>query len=595
MCSGCGFKRQARSVDYVVRLGNLDLHEVHIAATFAGIQPGEPFEILMSRASPGTYRLHDFIKYVHDVHVIDSKGGRLDFEMPDPYRWLVPKHDGTVTISYTLFGDQADGTFNGIERDFVHLNVPASFVWSGSMTDVPIYLHVQPPQDSWDVATQLSLANTPFSFRAPNWESFLDSPVRMGPMSWYSKSFGAPDSVQHIRLAIQHQGATSLAELWSEKLWKVVEAQIRVFGELPRYENGEYTFMAAFQPNVRTDGIAHRNSSVITCNCTLEDEGAALLRRFSHEFFHQWNLERIRPKDLEPFNLQAAPMTDVLWFVEGFTRYYQDLSIRRAGITSNEQYAKEISDAVNAIRYSREKKEQSLLEISERALFEENSPSNNVAKLNNAPLSFEKWGSVVALMLDLQLRADFDTSLDTFMQTMWQRFGSTGQPYSFQDVQQTLVDVTEDPWFAQSFFERYVYNKRAPYVGKLLSRYGFILRSTFRNKRFTGGTLEETADGLLVSAVPIEGSPFWNAGIDFGDLVLSVNGTAITTDEQWEDLLLNSTVGQPWEVVFISQDKVLKRRVDYSPDQTVEVLTLEETGEMPNEEVLIERQKWLGM
>ena len=122
-----------------------------------------------------------------------------------------------------------------------------------------------------------------------------------------------------------------------------------VFGGLPRFDYGTYTFISCYRPNCAGDGMEHRNSTSLTSSASIAQASAQLLGTVSHEFFHAWNVERIRPAALEPFDFSDANMSGELWFAEGFTSYYGPLVIHRAGLTSTAQYARQISGAVNTL------------------------------------------------------------------------------------------------------------------------------------------------------------------------------------------------------------------------------------------------------
>ena len=138
----------------------------------------------MSRASPGRYSLHDFAKNVYDVHAFAAEGRELPTTRPDPYGWTVSGHDGSVTVSYKVFGDRVDGTYLAIDTTHAHINMPAAIMWARGLDDRPATLtFVQPPGVQWRVATQLHAGSAPLEFTAPNLQYLMDSPVEFGPVT----------------------------------------------------------------------------------------------------------------------------------------------------------------------------------------------------------------------------------------------------------------------------------------------------------------------------------------------------------------------------------------------------------------------------
>src|SRR5690606_27385298 len=151
---------------------------------------------------------------------------------------------------------------------------------------------------------------------------------------------------------VLHDDAATDEQLdtYFEKVKKVVLEQMQVFGELPTFDYGEYTFLACYMPNATGDGMEHRNSTMIPSTRSLAMGGIETnIGTVAHEFFHCWNVERIRPKSLQPFDYSRANMSGDLWFAEGFTSYYDDLSMARAGIISKEKYIQGLIGTFNYV------------------------------------------------------------------------------------------------------------------------------------------------------------------------------------------------------------------------------------------------------
>jgi predicted metalloprotease with PDZ domain len=165
-------------VEYVVSFDNAVHHEARISVTWRDIGD-EPLQMRMSRSSPGRYAIHEFAKNVYAVSVVDGKGNPLTFARPSPYQWDVAGHDGTVTVTYTLYADRAGGTYSGIDLTHAHLNAPATFMWARGFDDRPIRITFRPKDENWKVATQLPPTADPYVFTAPNLQYFMDSPTEL--------------------------------------------------------------------------------------------------------------------------------------------------------------------------------------------------------------------------------------------------------------------------------------------------------------------------------------------------------------------------------------------------------------------------------
>ncbi len=166
-------------VRYQISFDNAVHHEARISAVFPSL-PGGPVKINMSRSSPGRYALHEFAKHVYQLSATDSKGKTLTVSRPDPYSWLVTGHDGTVNVTYTLFGNRADGTYTGITSLYAHLNMPATFMWAEGLENRPVEVTFNlPTGKNWNVATQLK-PESGTTFSAPHLQYFMDSPTHIG-------------------------------------------------------------------------------------------------------------------------------------------------------------------------------------------------------------------------------------------------------------------------------------------------------------------------------------------------------------------------------------------------------------------------------
>ncbi|MQA30882.1 MAG: M61 family peptidase, partial [Luteitalea sp.] len=298
-------------------------HWMQVEVSFAELDP-VPLELRVSRTSPGRYSLHDFAKNVYDVQAFDPSGRELRTSRPDPSGWTVPEHGGAVTVRYKVFGDRIDGTYLAVDSTHAHINMPAAIMWARGLDERPATVAFVPPAGaSWQVATQLLPGSTPLDFTAPNLQYLMDSPSEFGAFAL--RRFGVDGHT--FRVALHHTGSSSELDALAKDVEKIVREQGRLFGEYPAYDPGHYTFLVDYLPYADGDGMEHRNSTVITSSRTLGSGHDDLLDTVAHEFFHGWNVERIRPRSLEPFNFEAPNMSGELWLAEGFTEYYGPLTL----------------------------------------------------------------------------------------------------------------------------------------------------------------------------------------------------------------------------------------------------------------------------
>ena len=307
---------------------------MQVEATFPDLRSGT-LELRMSRSSPGRYSLHDFAKNVYDVHAFTEDGRELETTRPDPYGWNVAGHGGSVTVKYKVFGDRVDGTYLAIDTTHAHINMPAAIMWAHGLDDRPISDRRSSSPDrrcagwsvSRDSASHPPDTRKPLEFTAPNLQYLMDSPSEFGPAGACAQ-FTVGDRT--FRFSLHHTGTAAELDGFIKDVEKIVRQEGAIYGEYPDYEPGYYTFLADYLPYANGDGMEHRNSTVITSRGSIAETREDLLDTVAHEFFHCWNVERIRPKGLEPFDFDRANLSGELWLAEGFTQYYGPLAMQRA-------------------------------------------------------------------------------------------------------------------------------------------------------------------------------------------------------------------------------------------------------------------------
>ncbi len=396
-----------------------------VEATFG--QVPQPLELRMSRSSPGRYALHEFAKNVYDVHAFDGAGKALEITRPNPYQWNVTSTDGIVRVLYKVYGDHVDGTYLGIDETHAHMNLPATLMWARHLEDRPARVTFVPPDGrDWKPATQLFPGDTPWTFTAPNLQYLFDSPTELSAYALREFTVRNPDGKTYTIRAAVHSGASAEeVDRYAAGLEKIVNEAMTVYGEFPQYEPGTYTFLADYLPYDSGDGMEHRNSTVVTGRAL----GSALSTA-SHEFFHCWNVERIRPQGLEPFTFEEANMTDSLWLAEGFTQYYGVLIMTRAGLLDPSQAVGQFGQLASSIVNGSGRQFRSAVDMSRMAPFVDAARAVDRTNFSTTFISYYSYGGAIALGLDLTLRdrTDGKVTLDDFMRAMWRTYGAPGWP-----------------------------------------------------------------------------------------------------------------------------------------------------------------------
>jgi len=572
------------SSNYLISFENAVHHEAHIQATFKDLS-SQTVELRIARSSPGRYALHEFAKNIYNVHATDSKGQVLEVTRPNPYAWHVSGHDGTIHVSYTLFANHGDGTYAQVDETHAHLNIPATFMYVPELSEKEIEVTFNVREDlNWKVATQLKHIKD-HTYYAKDFQYFMDSPTEIA--DFRTRSFQLDG--QTIKL-ILHDDAASDADLdrYFEDVKSIAIQQKAVFGELPTFDYGEYTFLACYMPNASGDGMEHRNSTYVTSSRSLAHGGVEQnIGTVSHEFFHIWNVERIRPKSLEPFRFEAANMSGELWFAEGFTSYYDDLTMCRAGITSQENYLTGLTRTFNYVWNSPGRDYFNPIEMSYHAPFVDAAKSVDETNRENTFISYYSYGSMLGLALDLWLR-EKGLNLDDFMALVWQKYGKTEIGYTVANLHETL-NTYAGKEFGDQFFNTYIYKSGMPDFKHLFETVGVHLSQD--KLQVTLGVYVRY--GKLVSN-PLNNSTAYMAGLQKGDKLLKIGGTELTEGTDLNVLLNSYQVNDQVEVTFERFGKTKTTTLTLQADPAYGINLMEVNKTSLNKKLKTQREHWLG-
>ena len=447
------------------------------------------------------------------------------------------------------------------------------------------------------VATQLHPGENGLEFTAPNLQYLMDSPLEFGPVAMREFTVGS----SRFRFAAHHTGSDAELDGYVKDVEKVVRQEGAVYGEFPPYEPGYYTFLGDYLPYAGGDGMEHRNSTVMTEAGTIAKDRGSLLDIVAHEFFHCWNVERIRPQGLEPFDFERANMTDSLWLAEGFTQYYGPLMLQRAGLVDLNQTAATIAGLVNTVELSPAHEIRSAVDMSRMAPFIDGGRGNDRTNWARTVISYYPFGGALALALDLTLRerSDSRVSLDDFMRAMWHAYGKpTGRegyvdrPYSLADAEGRLAEVSGDPKFAREFFSRYIEGHEVADYARLLSAAGFAMNKANPGRAWLGNLFDQRNRGRVASLV-LPTWPIYAAGVEQDDDVREIDGQRVGTEQELESVLRRHKPGDRVPIVFVERSGASKTAtVTLAEDPRLDVVPIERAGTLTAAQKAF-RERWL--
>ena len=564
--------------------------------------------IHMSRSSAGRYATHEFGKNIYNVTITDVNGKPVPFKQIEGDVYAVGEHPDVIKVSYTLFGNWTDGTYASIDKSHAHLNMPAAFMWVEGEEKRPVKFEFNDlDKYGWKVATQLKHDGDNI-YSAPDLQYMMDSPTELSAFKESSWDVVNTDGKKEkINLTVHSDDAQPVIDNFGKMVQKVVLEEKAVFGELPAYDFGEYTFLDDVYPTNSGDGMEHRNSTCIVQPIDkVEGNEVRLLGTFSHEYFHSWNVKRIRPKSLEPFNFEHANTSSELWFAEGFTQYYGEMLLVRSGFHTVDEYTRTLGGLVNSVLNTPAAAKYPQTLMSRYSVFADAGVSIDPNNDNNIFTSYYLYGGATALALDLRLRSEFNLTLDDYMRTVWLARGKVMKPYTIPDLQNDLAKLTKDPKFAADFFNKYIYGIEKNKYEALLAKAGLLLRKAQPGKAWAG-PLSSTpgrgragqaraagADGLPILSSTVMGTPVYKAGLDAGDIILKADGKEVKDAQAFNDIIAGKSIGDKIVVNYKNRTGNHETTITLEENPALEVITFEKAGKQLTKDQETFRSNWLS-
>jgi predicted metalloprotease with PDZ domain len=584
-----------KPIFYSVSFPNAQHHEAEITMTIPDAPSGS-LKLRMSRSSPGRYATHEFGKNIYNVRATDGDGNPLNIEQIEGDVYEISVHPAVVNVSYTLFGNHTDGTYVSIDASHAHLNMPAAFMWGTSLASRPIKFAFNDLEKyGWKVATQLKHeADNVYS--APDLQYMMDSPTELANIktnNW--ELVNTNGKKQTMGIAVHSDDDQATIDNFAKMVQKLVLEERAVFGEQPNYDFGSYTFLDDVHPTDFGDGMEHRNSTSIVSGAEkIAGNEKDLLGTYSHEFFHSWNVERIRPKSLEPFNFEHANMSNELWFAEGFTQYYGEMLLVRSGFNTVDEYTRTIAGLVNSVTVSPAPGKYPPTQMSRYAVFVDAGVAVDATNYANMFTSYYVYGGATALALDLRLRSEFKITLDDYMRQVWLAHGKSGRPYTIPDLQNILARLT-NPKFANTFFSDYIYGIKKNDYQALLANAGLLLQKAQPGKGWLGRVQSRPSNGgLMITGSTVSNTPIYKAGIDAGDIILTIDGQEAKVATAFADAVKDKKPGDKLAVSYKNRTGNHDATIILEESPAFEVVTFEKAGKELTQQQKDFRNSWLS-
>lgn len=535
---------------YEISLNNALHHEATVKASFGSIQPGKIIIEIANRA-PSRFGSYNFIKNIYDLKITNNSGKELKYNKVGYDKWEVEEHDGSISISYTVFADKGNETFSQINEEFAILNHPSIFAYIPALSSRPIevaYKNLQTSNSS--IVNQLKASkNKTNTYEASNLEEFMDAPTLIGEITATEKVIESGSKDYTLGLyAISDKSENELTQLLDE-INNVTEEQKNIFGGYPKFENNTYSLLLGLNGIFGKVNEAHRNSSLLTLNTNNETVNKEMIvKNFAKSFFKSWNGTRICPVSLKPFDYKNLPIVKEYWFINGFAEYYALLTLCRANVISQERFLQEIAYHLSDIKKSAALQYFNALEMSENAGINYGlSKYSNPQNTTNTIIPIDKHGAVIALMLDLSLR-DKELSLDGFMKLLWTKYGKIDQAFSIENFYSSLHEYAGDS-FTENFFDSYIYGSAEFETNKLLENFG--ISTTPVEVPYLGVTISfDNNDSAVISEYTSKNTAAYEAGLEKGDIITSVNNEAFSDITELNAIVSKFKIGKKVAVKY---------------------------------------------
>jgi len=470
-----------------------------------------------------------------------------------------------IKISYRIFCNELTVRTNHIDNTHAFFTGAAVFMYIPEQQKQSFQVEIQVPQENWQIATALpNVANYPHIFYAKDFDTLVDSPFEIGVQEQHEFTvLGKPH-----RFIIWGQHKADVQRIVRDTA-TIVAIEAEIFGGLP-YDRYDFILHASNG----FGGLEHKDSTVLLYNrlgFRKEESYLQFMNLVAHEFFHTWNVKRIRPKSLETFDYDHENYTGSLWFSEGTTSYYDQIFPLRAGLYDAKHYLKLVSKSITRLQTTFGRNVQSLYESSFDTWIKLYRPDANT---HNNQISYYLKGELVSMLLDLIIRNQTNNlrSLDRVMQIMWERFGKDEIGFSETELHEVIeqvagIDLTD-------FWDNYLYGTKEIDYNYYFDPFGLELRSTRQDVLFTGLTLKSKNSIAEVEKVEF-GSPAQKAGISTGDSILAIAGIRITVDS-FNERLKDFAVGDVIAVTIFQQDllktvEIVLREPVYSHFELVQI------------------------
>jgi predicted metalloprotease with PDZ domain len=510
-----GTQASAPSINYMISMSKPWTHLLEVEMHVKWSRMPEKTEIKMPVWTPGSYLVREYARHVQDFAVKDGAGRELTWQKTNKNTWQIDtKGIKEIVATYRVYSNELTVRTNELNDEHGFWNNAALLMFPAGQLSAPSTVTVN-PYSKWKIATGLpSVAGAPNTFRAPNFDVLYDSPFEVSDFK--EISFDVHGKTH--RVVMSGEGNYDLKKIAAD-VAKITEEGYKIFGEFP-YD--DYTFIV----NLRGGGgLEHLNSTALQWNrfgFKPETRYKQFLSLVAHEYFHLWNVKRIRPDALGPFDYENENYTKLLWVAEGGTAYYESLLLRRAGLITDKELLDARASTIEQLQTRPGRFETSLEEASFDAWIKYYRQDENA--INNQ-ISYYDKGEVVNMMLDVTIRTASGgaKSLDDVLRYLYNEFYKKNRNYTPADFQKAAELAAGRS--LDDFFSKYVRGEADIDYDGILNGIGLQLAASEpdKAKAYIGADLAEESGRLTIRTIPAN-TPAYEQGLNTGDQIVAIDG-----------------------------------------------------------------------
>lgn len=534
-------KRDAFRVEYTVRVASVEAQLFHVTADVRNITESA-LDLSLPTWTPGWYTVENYFKNVLRFKITDARGKRLDPQMTRKQTWRVEtKGLDRIIIDFDYRANVLALNQAKITGDFAFFTGTELFLEAAGHRNSPCTVSFEVPPD-WKIISALSETSDPMVFTAPDYDTLVDCPTEMGRFDL--AQFTVEGKPHYLVSTPAGSLARDRADRFTEMLAKVAAAQSAIFGGLP-YEKYVYFYFFSRPESNASGALEHLNSHVAFA---FSPNPEFMIGTASHEFFHLWNVKRIRPVEMWPYDYSRENETPLLWVSEGFTNYYGNLALYRAGLRPRQQFLQSVEGAINGVESNEA-----------RAYI---SPANSSASTwvgYDTPvafgISYYTQGQNLGTLLDLSILHDTvaASGLDDVMRALYRDFYQKGKGFTTEDMIAIVNRLTRRDY--HEFYRKHISGVVVPPYDTILGYAGYKVETSSRKAPQIGIEIDETPEGLKIMRVE-RGSSAYNAGVRRGDILVSIDGMDVQKNGQAVMQRLEQRIGSGVKLGIKRADKL---------------------------------------